>query len=105
MCFACKERLVPMTLIKITIQAGNQSCHFLAIVSWCHRITDGYEAGVNFLDKDDIFRVRMAEQVCYIEDYRARVKEEEGRELTREAAALEWVTRFAENFPISGKPR
>ncbi len=102
LCFACKERLTPATLIKITIRTPNQSYHFLAVVSWCYRSTDGYEAGVNFLREDDAFRARMAEQVCHIEDYRVRVKKEEGRELTSEAAAKEWIGRYAASFPDMG---
>ncbi len=100
--FACNERLAPATLINLTIRALNRSYHFPAMVSWCRTRAEGYEAGVNFLNEDDTFRARMVEQVCHIEDYRAKVKEEEGRELTRDAAAREWIAKYAGNFPDHG---
>ncbi len=43
--------------------------------------------------------MRMVEQVCHIERYRADVLEREGRALTGEQAAEEWIKRYAEDFP------
>jgi hypothetical protein len=43
--------------------------------------------------------MRMCEQVCHIENYRNEVKAAEGRELTPEQAAVEWVSKFAARFP------
>lgn len=41
----------------------------------------------------------MVEQVCYIENYRQEVLRKEGRQLDGEAAAREWIDRFAASFP------
>ena len=41
----------------------------------------------------------MIEQVCYIENYRRKVKEEQGRELDSKQAAMEWIARNASDFP------
>ena len=57
-----------------------------------------FEVGVRFANDDEYFRVRMVEQVCQIEEYRQRVLIEEGRELDSEAAAMEWIARFASGF-------
>ncbi|MEH6444178.1 MAG: hypothetical protein V7784_09785 [Oceanospirillaceae bacterium] len=59
----------------------------------------GYETGVVFDCPDTAFAVRMIEQVCYIEQYRQKVSVSEGRELTIDSAAVEWITQHAANFP------
>ena len=72
-----------------------------ARVVWCrqHDHTDGFELGVSFLDAEDAFLARMVEQVCYIEDYRKNVHRLEGRELSSEEAAVEWIDKYAGRFP------
>lgn len=70
-----------------------------ARVVWCRPAGKGFDLGVAFLTADDAFRARMVEQVCHIESYRRRLLAEEGRSLTAEAAACEWIARFARSFP------
>ena len=41
----------------------------------------------------------MVEQVCNIENYRRDVEQREGRKLTTEEAAKEWIKRDASSFP------
>ncbi|HET7462460.1 MAG TPA: PilZ domain-containing protein [Longimicrobium sp.] len=55
--------------------------------------------GVRFLDAADTFRVRMVEQVCAIERYRQEVEAAEGRTLTPQEAAGEWIGKYAGRFP------
>ena len=59
----------------------------------------GYQTGVVFDCPETAFAVRMIEQVCYIEQYRQQVSLTEGRELTVDIAAAEWITQHAANFP------
>jgi len=66
-----------------------------ARVAWCQNEGGQYTVGVQFLDSEEAFRVRMVEQICHIENYRREVAQGEGRELTSEEAALEWISRFA----------
>ena len=73
----------------------------VAKVVWCHPRADGFETGVEFSRSDQAYGMRMCEQVCHIEKYRAEVKAAEGRELTPEEAAVEWVGKFADKFPRS----
>ncbi len=68
-------------------------------VAWSREENGRFVIGVEFLDKEDVFRMRMVEQVCYIEHYRKEVELKEGRELTSEQAALEWIEKSAEDFP------
>ena len=68
-------------------------------VAWCSRVKDGYRVGVQFLGINDAFRGRMVEQVCYIEHYRKKLSEERGEEVSSDEAAVEWIKRYAAEFP------
>lgn len=70
-----------------------------ARVAWCQNEGSQYAVGVQFINYEEAFRVRMVEQICHIESYRREVAQREGRELTSEEAALEWINRFASSFP------
>lgn len=69
----------------------------LCVVCWQREKDNAFEVGVRFLDEDNQFRARMVQQVCHIEDYRRKAIEE-GRPLSSEEAAVEWIGKFAENF-------
>jgi hypothetical protein len=68
------------------------------VVVWCREESGHYVIGVHFDDDYTKYAVRMVEQICWIEDYRQRVLEEEGRKLSPNEAACEWISRFAERF-------
>lgn len=58
-----------------------------------------YNVSVIFCNPKTAFSARMAVQVCYIEAYRHQVKEKEGRDLSCDQAALEWISKHAYQFP------
>ena len=64
---------------------------------WCREACPGYEAGLEFSETNE-FKARMVAQFCQIEDYRRDVLEKEGRELSSEDAAREWIMRYAADF-------
>jgi hypothetical protein len=70
-----------------------------ARVVWCRPENSKYLVGVEFLDKADAFRSRMVEQVCTIEEYRQQVRRAEGRTLSSQEAAEEWIVKYAGAFP------
>ena len=41
----------------------------------------------------------MVEQICHIEQYKQDVFEKDGRRLSGEQAALEWIEKYATDFP------
>lgn len=86
------------SIVNVRIDLVDPSFESEARVVWCHRAGDGYDLGVAFLSTNDAFRARMVEQVCHIESYR-RAAAEQGRALSADAAAREWVARFAASFP------
>ncbi len=68
-------------------------------VVWCHRLGESYQIGVEFLDAKEAFRARMCEQICHIEQYRKDAFDNDGRALSAEAAAQEWIGKYASTFP------
>lgn len=85
-------------LISLRIPCVSPVFESTAKVAWCREIASGYELGVEFLDQDDVFRARMVEQVCHIENYKEQVQKTEQRKLSSEEAAREWIAKFAEGF-------
>lgn len=98
-CFASTARLEIGRPIRLRIPVLGETFEATGSIAWCRPAARGYEVGVAFDHRQDRFTVRMVEQLCYIEDYRARVEREEGRTLSSEQAAAEWVSRFADQFP------
>ena len=43
--------------------------------------------------------VRDSTQLCHIEHYKQMVLRTQGRSLSGQQAALEWISKFAEQFP------
>jgi hypothetical protein len=97
--FCADRELVPGTIINLRIPLVNPPFETVARVVWCHGRANGYEIGVEFAQPAQAYSARMCEQVCHIENYRKEIKATEGRELTPEEAAAEWVSKFASKFP------
>ena len=97
--FVSDEELQVGSVIQLRISQVEPPFEAAARVVWTGREGDGWCVGVQFLDANDAFRARMVEQVCAIERYRQEVEREEGRKLTAQEAAAEWITRYAGRFP------
>lgn len=98
-CFASGMALDAGIGIRLLIPVFGKQFEIDGIVAWCQPGSAGYEIGVRFLSPQDLFCIRMVEQLCYIEDYRLQVEREEGRRLSSEQAAEEWVEHFSRSFP------
>jgi len=99
LCFRAKGYIKPDSIIHIKIPLKQPEFEATGIVVWCRKMGNHFEAGVHFKDQNTEFSVRMMEQVCHIEHYKNKILETEHRQLTDEEAAMEWVTRFAKDFP------
>lgn len=97
--FQSRVELAPGAIVEVRIPVVRPEFESKARVVWCNGREDGFELGVEFLDVADAFRVRMVEQVCHIENYKQEVYRAEGRTLTTEEAAREWIGKYAANFP------
>lgn len=97
--FTSREHYGIGNLLTIRIPASRPPFETTVRVVWSREEDGRFVIGVEFLDKEDVFRMRMVEQVCHIEHYRNEVRRDEGRELTSEQAALEWINKCADVFP------
>lgn len=88
-------------ILRIRIRTVEPVFEARARVAWCRPEGEQYLVGVQFLDAGAAYRSRMVQQVCSIENYRKEVQEREGRVLTSQEAAAEWITRYAGRFPDS----
>jgi hypothetical protein len=98
-CFAAGHAVNQGLPIHVTIHLGERDFDADGEVVWCHGANGQHEIGVRFQEAASVATVRMVEQLCYIEQYRQQVRHTEGRELTSEQAASEWISRFATDFP------
>jgi len=92
-------------LLQLRIPTVQPAFEARARVVWCRPESESFLVGVQFLDAAAAFRSRMVQQVCSIEKYRRDVQRDEGRVLSPEEAATEWITRFAGRFPRSATVR
>jgi len=68
-------------------------------ILWCKKFSKGFEIGIEFDNPQEVFHLRMIEQICHIEHYRKEIERIEGRALSSEEAALEWIILYASDFP------
>ncbi len=88
------------TPLEVEISIQTPSFKASGHVSWCIPEKDGcFRTGIVFDDPDTAYAVRMIEQICHIEHYRKEVEQKEGRQLSSEDAAAEWIQHFAHDFP------
>ncbi len=97
--FLWHHPIAPGSTIRVRITLVDPPFEALGHVAWSRHKGDHYEIGMTFLDDADLFPARMVEQLCHIEEYRRQILREEGRELSSEQAAREWISRFATDFP------
>ena len=97
--FDSSQPIAHGTIIRIHIDNVQPQFEAEGVVRRCSQEGDHYVVGIEFTHKNDVFVARMVEQVCHIEHYKKQVKEQEGRELTTQQAASEWIAKFAADFP------
>lgn len=86
-------------IVRVRINLVNPDVKITGKVKWCKKKSSQFEVGLEFLDKGDEFKMRMIEQVCHIEHYKREVFAKEGRDISSQEAALEWIEKYAETFP------
>ena len=82
-----------------TRDCPQQDKRLVGNVVWCEKSGKNYEVGIEFEKSRDVYRLRMIEQICHIEHYRKEVERLEGRELSTQEAAGEWISKYAGDFP------
>jgi hypothetical protein len=98
LCFFSTVEIPKDSHLNITIPNLKHPFVEECIVMWCRKSKEKYEVGVKFNDDETSFRMRMIEQICYIEKYFKQMKSR-GRDLDWEEACQEWVEKYAKDFP------
>jgi hypothetical protein len=98
LCFIADDRLDINEPIQVRFPVLNRETSLDGKVVWCNKIDKGYEVGLEFDDPDEVERLKMIEQVRHIEQFREEVESREGRKLSGEQAAREWISRYAGEF-------
>lgn len=97
--FDSARRIRVGATVAVHIPGLRDSGKVVGQVAWLIRSLHGYLIGVAFFSEADAFRLRMLEQICHIELYRREKIAREGREVTRDEAAAEWIAQHAADFP------
>lgn len=83
----------------LSIEAAGEVHRFHSRVVEVDRSTSPCRVVVCIGRKREAFAARMVEQICHIAHYRQSALTREGRALSEERAASEWIARFATGFP------
>lgn len=96
--FKSRVPLKENTEIHIKVPLTRPVFEAIVRVIWCRKNGDIFDIGAEFLGPKDLFKIRMVEQICNIDKYKKEILAKEGRHLTGEQAALEWIAKFAAQF-------
>ncbi len=97
--FISQHPLEILEKVQVCIPILKKDNYLSGTVVWCEKSRDGYEVGLEFESSKEVFRLRMIEQICHIEHYRKEVEHQQGRQLSAEEAAREWISEYAGDFP------
>ena len=99
--FISPKPLDVLERVRVSIPILDRDNTLIGNVMWCEKSATGssFEIGIEFERSRDVFRLRMIEQICHIEHYRREILRNEGRELSAQEAADEWIAKYAGDFP------
>jgi Tfp pilus assembly protein PilZ len=98
MSFIADDRFDIGQKIRVRFPILNKQTALSCKVIWCQKSNRGYEIGLEFEDSEEIQRMKMIDQISDIENYKRRIALQEGRKITSEQAAREWVKQYAGDF-------
>lgn len=81
-------------IISIDIPIARPAFKVTAEIIWCKNVDGNYQVGVKFLQIQSGYRMKMLEQLSFIESYRKKVYFDENRSLSCEQAYTELKNYF-----------
>lgn len=100
--FLSENYIEPGIVIRICIDIVVPRFEAEGIVMHCRQKSGQFIVGIEFIHRDDLYIARMVEQICHIHHYRQQVAAHEGRILSAQEAASEWISKYAGSFPRWG---
>lgn len=98
--FHAEHYIEPLQWLRLHIPIHEEHFEIEAQVRSCQVNEDGgFTVGVLFANSANAFSARMMEQVCHIEHYKREVLRDQGRQLSVDEAAAEWIEKYANTFP------
>ena len=91
LCCHAPREYTPGESVRVRIPLPDRVFEADGRIAWCQSESSDYRVGIEFLAPEEAFRARMVEQICHIEQYRRAVRAE-GRELSSDEAAQEWMS-------------
>ena len=67
-------------------------------VIWINKNKDVYNAGIQFINPINEYRIQVIEMVCNVEFYLQEILNNTGRTLSIEEAASEWIEKHGKEF-------
>lgn len=98
LCFIASDRLDIHETIQVRFPVLDENTSIDGRVVWCNKTERGYEVGLEFNDPEEVERLKMIEQICQIENFRKDAEQRQGRKLSSEQAAREWISKYAGDF-------
>ena len=98
LCFIASDRLDVDESVQVRFAVLNQEQTLAGRVVWCNKTARGYEVGLEFDDPDEVERLKTVDQIRQIESFREQIEQNDGRRLSSEQAAREWISRYAGDF-------
>ncbi len=95
--FNSMQPLALDAVVSIRIPLNKPVFDFAGRVVWCAKKGPEYIIGVEFVGNDPAFRERVVAMVRGIDEYRSQAQQE-GRYLNSQQAALEWISRYANDL-------
>ena len=98
LCCLSKSAFPAGSRINVHIPVGEPPFSAVGTVAWCRPDQGSFRVGIAFDNASLAFSARMVEQVCHIGRYHRHLLEQ-GREVSEDEAALEWIGKYAKIFP------
>lgn len=98
LCFVADDRLEIDEAIQVRFPVLDEETQIDGKVVWCKKTAKGYEVGLEFTDAAEVERLKMIEQIRQIESFRSEMERQDGRKLSSEQAAREWIGKYAGEF-------
>lgn len=99
-CFLADHFLAMGVSINLDIPVESEVFSMSGHVAYCNRLSNTglYRTGVAFEDPTSAFRAKLAEELLKIKDYRKKLIEELGRDVSEDEAARKWIEKYAKRF-------